>query len=165
MEIDILFDDPALEATALEPLAGAAFRASFAALDLPADRFIISVLACDDARIAMLNGEFRGKDTPTNVLSWPAEDRAPDRAGDMPHLPAPAAQDPPIELGDIAIALGVVTREAAEAEKSFDHHLSHLLVHGLLHLLGFDHIHDADAALMEGLETRILARLCIADPY
>ena len=95
MDIDILYDDPAWEMTALEPLAAAAFRASFAALDLPADRFVISVLACDDARIALLNGEFRGKATPTNVLSWPAEDRAPDRAGDMPHLPAPAAHDPP----------------------------------------------------------------------
>lgn len=165
MEIDILFDDPAWEATAIEPLAAAAFRATFAALDLQADRFIVSLLACDDARIAMLNGEFRGKATATNVLSWPAEDRAADRAGDMPQLPAPVAQDPPIELGDIAIALGVVTREAVEAEKSFDHHLSHLLVHGLLHLLGFDHINDADAALMEGLETRILARQGIPDPY
>jgi probable rRNA maturation factor len=165
MEIDILIEDPAWQATALEALAAAAFRASLAALELPAERFAVSVLACDDARIATLNQSFRAKPTPTNVLSWPAEDRAADRPGDMPQLPVVAAGDGPVELGDIAIAHGVITREASAAGIPFDHHLSHLLVHGLLHLLGFDHINDADADLMEGLETRILARLGIPDPY
>jgi probable rRNA maturation factor len=83
----------------------------------------------------------------------------------MPDLPEINEDDPPEELGDIALAFGVLTREAAAADKPFDHHLTHLLVHGLLHLLGFDHINDADAALMEGFETRILARLGIPDPY
>ncbi|MBF9047843.1 rRNA maturation RNase YbeY [Rhodobacterales bacterium LSUCC0031] len=165
MEIDILIEDPAWEATGLDALASAAFRATFTALDLPAACFSVSLLACDDDRIAALNSEFRGKATPTNVLSWPADDRAPARAGDMPTLPAPDMSGPPLALGDIAITFGVVTREAADAGKPLDHHLSHLLVHGLLHLLGFDHIHDADADRMESLETAILARLGIADPY
>lgn len=165
MEIDILIEDPAWEATGLESLAAVAFRATLMALDLTPDRFAVSLLACDDTRISALNGQFRAKPTPTNVLSWPAEDRAAARPGDMPQLPHADADGPPVELGDIAITLGVVTREAAEAGKPFDDHLCHLLVHGLLHLLGFDHIRDADAALMEGLETTILARLGIPDPY
>lgn len=165
MEIDILFEDPAWEETALEALAETACRAALGELGLPPERFAVSILACDDARIAALNAEFRGKPTPTNVLSWPAEDRAPESPGAMPDLPQPDADGPPEELGDIALALGVLTREAEAADKPFDHHLTHLLVHGLLHLLGFDHITDPDAALMEGLETRILARLGIPDPY
>lgn len=169
MEIDILFEDPAWEATALASLAPVCCRAALAELGLDPDRFAVSILACDDDRIAALNAEFRGKATPTNVLSWPAEDRAPDTPGAMPDLPDPDADPdadgPPEELGDIALALGVLTREAAEADKPFEHHLTHLLVHGLLHLLGFDHITDPDAALMEGLETRILARLGVPDPY
>lgn len=165
MEIDILFEDPAWEDTALAPLAQTACRAALMELGLAPDRFAVSILACDDDRIAALNAEFRGKPTPTNVLSWPSEDRAPDLPGAMPDLPDSDEGGPPEELGDIALALGVLTREAEAADKPFDHHLTHLLVHGLLHLLGFDHINDLDAALMEGLETRILARLGIADPY
>jgi len=165
MEIDILFEDPAWDATALAPLAQTACHAALVELGLMPDHFAVSILACDDDRIANLNAEFRGKPTPTNVLSWPSEDRAPELPGAMPDLPEINEDDPPEELGDIALAFGVLTREAAAADKPFDHHLTHLLVHGLLHLLGFDHINDADAALMEGFETRILARLGIPDPY
>lgn len=165
MEIDILFEEPAWENTALAALADTAFRAALAELGLVPGRFAVSILACDDDRIATLNAAFRGKPTPTNVLSWPAEDRAPATPGALPDLPDVGPDDPTEELGDIALALGVLTREAADAEKPFDHHLSHLLVHGLLHLLGFDHITDPDAARMEGLETRILARLGVPDPY
>jgi probable rRNA maturation factor len=165
MEIDILFEDPAWEATSLDVLAETACRAALEELGLEPDGFAVSILACDDDRIAALNAEFRGKPTPTNVLSWPAEDRAPELPGAMPDLPEPDPDGPPEELGDIALALGVLTREADAADKPFDHHLTHLLVHGLLHLLGFDHITDPDAALMEGLETRVLARLGIPDPY
>jgi len=165
MEIDILIEDDGWHAAALEALTAAACAAVMAELQLDPARFAVSILACDDARIATLNAEFRGKPTPTNVLSWPSEDRAADAPGDMPHLPVVPADGPPEELGDIALALGVVTREAAEAGKPVDQHLTHLIVHGLLHLLGFDHTTDPDAALMEGLETRILATLGVPDPY
>ena len=167
MDIDILFEEPAWENTALVPLAKTALRTALAELGLDPDRFEVSILACDDERIATLNAAFRGKPTPTNVLSWPAEDRAPKIPGAMPELPDTDADADglPEELGDIALALGVLTREADAAEKPFEHHLTHLLVHGLLHLLGFDHITDPDAALIEGLETRILAILGVPDPY
>ena len=165
MTVDILFEDPRWQDIDLQRLAEVAKNATLRHLGYDAETFGCDLLACDDARIADLNAEFRGKPTPTNVLSWPAEDRAPATPGALPDLPDVGPDDPPEELGDIALALGVLTREAADAEKPFDHHLSHLLVHGLLHLLGFDHITDPDAARMEGLETRILARLGVPDPY
>jgi probable rRNA maturation factor len=165
MDIDILIEDETWDEAALEALARTCCAQALAELGLDPDGFALSILACDDARIATLNAEFRGKPTPTNVLSWPAEDRAADAPGTMPHLPVAGADGAPEELGDIALALGVVTREAVEAGKPFEHHLAHLIVHGLLHLLGFDHMTDPDAALMEDLETRILARLGIPDPY
>jgi probable rRNA maturation factor len=165
MDIDILIEDDGWDEAALEALARTCCAQALAELDLDPDGFALSILACDDARIATLNAEFRSRPTPTNVLSWPAEDRAADTPGEMPHLPASGPDGSPEELGDIALALGVVTREAADAGKPFEHHLAHLIVHGLLHLLGFDHMTDPDAVLMEGLETRILARLGIPDPY
>jgi len=165
MDIDILIEDDGWDETALTALATRACAAALSHLGLDPDRFAVSILACDDARIATLNAEFRGKPVPTNVLSWPSEDRAADAPGDMPHLPAIGPDGPPVELGDIALALGVVTREAAIAGKAFDRHLTHLTVHGLLHLLGFDHTTEPDAALMESLETRILASLGVPDPY
>lgn len=168
MEIDILIEDDGWDAEALATIADAALSATLSELGLAPDGIAVSILACDDTRIAALNAEFRGKPTPTNVLSWPSEDRAADGPGAMPDLSdlaGPIDAEMPAELGDIALALGVLTREADAAGKPFDHHLTHLLVHGVLHLLGFDHISDPDAALMEGLETRILARLGIPDPY
>jgi probable rRNA maturation factor len=165
IDTDILIEADAWTDTALQELAPRAFGAVFAALSLDPSGCGVSVLACDDARIADLNAEFRGKATPTNVLSWPAEERAADVPGNMPDLPTPDPDGPPEELGDIALAFETCEREAAEAGKPFDDHLAHLLVHGLLHLLGFDHETDPDAALMEGLETRVLARLGVADPY
>lgn len=164
MEIDILIEADAWANSAIEEISARAGLAVCAALELEPHRFALSVLACDDARIAALNADFRGKSAPTNVLSWPAEDiDLP--LGQMPDLPCPAANDPPHELGDIAIAYETCAREAAEQGKEFDAHLTHLMVHSTLHLLGFDHINDADAAVMESLETRILATLGISDPY
>ncbi|WP_224813592.1 rRNA maturation RNase YbeY [Hasllibacter sp. MH4015] len=165
MEIDILIEAPAWDAVALEELAQTAAEATLRELALEPEHFALSVLACDDARIAVLNAEFRGKQTPTNVLSWPATDCASAIAGQMPDLPAPDPVGPPEEIGDIALAFETCAREADEAGKTLPHHLSHLIVHGVLHCLGFDHETDPDAALMEGLETRILARLGVPDPY
>ena len=115
----------------------------------------IAVMLTDDAGIRTLNGNWRGIDKPTNVLSFPALQPTGERG----------SQDAPRMLGDIAIAYETTRREADDEQKRFDHHLSHLAVHGFLHLIGYDHEKDQDAETMEALETEILMRLGIPDPY
>jgi probable rRNA maturation factor len=110
----------------------------------------LSIRIVDAAEGRELNRDYRGKDYATNVLSFPTE------------LP-PGAQLPLI--GDLAICAPVVVREAVEQGKPARHHWAHMTVHGVLHLLGYDHIVEAEAEAMEALETRILAKLGIADPY
>ena len=105
------------------------------------------LLTSDEAVLADLNERFRGKDSPTNVLSFPAP------------------PNPDDHLGDIALAHGVIAREAAEQGKPLSHHLQHLVIHGVLHLIGYDHERDEDAERMEALERQLLARLGIPDPY
>jgi probable rRNA maturation factor len=107
----------------------------------------VTILLSDDAALRRLNRDFREKDRPTNVLSFPAVD------------------NPEGHLGDLALAFGVTAAEAEAGGKSFADHASHLVVHGVLHLLGYDHETDAQAGIMEPLETEILAGLGIADPY
>lgn len=163
--VDTLTEVPAWAEMGLEELAEQAAQAVFAHFGMNPSAYEISLLGCDDARIATLNADFRGKPAPTNVLSWPSEERGADKPGDMPILPKPFADGAPVELGDIAIALGVCRKEAAVAGVPLETHVSHLLVHGVLHLLGFDHIDDADAALMEGAESEILKTMGLPDPY
>lgn len=143
-------------------LAQTATDAALVRLGLEPSVFEISLLACDDARIASLNEGFRGRPRPTNVLSWPSDERGAAVDGEMPLPPHPG---PDNELGDIAIAYDTCAREAAAAGKPLREHTLHLLVHGTLHLLGFDHERDRDATLMEGLETEILGKLGLSDPY
>lgn len=165
MLVEIVIEDARWEGLGLAPLAEAAARAALAGLGLAAEGFQISLLACDDARIAVLNADFRGKPAPTNVLSWPSEERAAEFVGEEPERPEAGTEDAPEELGDIAIAWETCAREAAEQEKPMEAHVSHLVVHAVLHLLGYDHIEDEDAALMEGHEVRILASMGLPDPY
>lgn len=157
--VDIVIEDPRWEAMGLEVLAIRAAEALFADLGLAG--FSLCLLGCDDARIAALNADFRGKPVATNVLSWPSEERAAAREGDAPA--APDAQEP--ELGDIALAYETCVAEAEAAGKPVADHVTHLVLHGLLHLLGYDHIRDGDAELMEAVEVRVLASLGISDPY
>jgi len=157
--VDVLIEAPEWDALGLEALAQQAAEATLRHLGYGDAGFEISVMGCDDARIAELNGDFRAKPQPTNVLSWPSEERAAETPGGAPMPP----EDP--ELGDIAIAWGVCRAEAEAAGRETADHVTHLLVHGVLHLLGYDHINAQDAALMEGLEVEILATLGIADPY
>ena len=112
----------------------------------------LSLLFGDDAAMRAINRQWRGKDKSTNVLSFPA---SPVEPGAMPGL----------MLGDILFALETVEHEARDLGIPFDNHLTHLLVHGFLHLLGYDHGDDATAGLMEGHEIRILAILDLSDPY
>lgn len=162
MSIDCIIEDPRWADHDFETLAERASDAALDRLALDPSIFEVSVLACDDARIAVLNADFRDKAKPTNVLSWPSEDRAAMTPGDMPARPTP---DPDPEIGDIAIAYDTCVREAVEQGKPFQDHVIHLIVHGTLHLLGFDHDNEPDAALMEGLETEILGNLGLPDPY
>ena len=156
---DCMIEDPRWDALGLEALAETVACATLAALGLSTDHQI-AILACDDARIRTLNADFRGKPQPTNVLSWPSAERGAATPGALPDIP-----QTPAELGDIAIAWETCAQEAADQGKAMQAHVTHLIAHGILHLLGFDHIHDADAALMETTETRILASLGISDPY
>lgn len=159
MTMDVLIEDERWEDAGLEPLAHAAATATLRHLGHDPERFDIALLGCDDARIAALNGDFRARPQPTNVLSWPSEERGAARDGAPPRPP----QD--TELGDIAIAFETCVREAVEAGRPLGDHVTHLVVHGVLHLLGYDHIRDQDATLMEGLETVILGKMGVADPY
>ena len=115
----------------------------------------LAVMLTDDAGIRTLNKNWRGIDKATNVLSFPA----------LQPVGARGPDDPPPMLGDIAIAYETMRREADEEAKPFEHHLSHLAVHGFLHLVGYDHENDDDAEAMEALEREILAQLGIPDPY
>jgi probable rRNA maturation factor len=115
----------------------------------------LAVMLTDDLGIRTLNSNWRGIDKPTNVLSFPALQPA---SGHEP-------DDAPRMLGDIAIAYETTRREADDEQKPFSHHLSHLAVHGFLHLVGYDHETDGEAEVMESLEREILATLGIPDPY
>ncbi len=114
----------------------------------------LSILLADDAFVQSLNRKFRDQDKPTNVLSFP---HSP--------VPADALYDEPSSLGDIALAWETLTAEAKAQNKSFDDHLAHLVVHGVLHLLGYDHVDDEDADRMEARERELLLRFGVADPY
>ena len=113
----------------------------------------ISIVLASDAFVARLNRDYRGKAGPTNVLSFPALGGAPDM------------REEPLPLGDVVIAFETTRREAKAAGKPLAHHLAHLTVHGVLHLLGYDHTRAKDAARMEALEIEILRGLGVPDPY
>jgi probable rRNA maturation factor len=151
LTVDILVESPQWDA---QPGVEEAVRRAIvqaAALEGTADPAAeVSVLLCDDAVIAALNARWRGRDEPTNVLSFPAP---------------PSGDGAPAHLGDIAIACETVVREAREQGLPVAQHLAHLAVHGFLHLLGYDHGTDGEAERMERLERDILASLGIPDPY
>ena len=159
--VETVIEADAWQGVGLDGIARGAVAAALLHLDLDPGAWDVSVLGCDDARIAELNGAFRGKARPTNVLSWPSAVRRAGQSGQHPPRPDPG--DP--ELGDIAIAYETCAAEARAAGADLAGHVTHLLVHATLHLLGYDHETEADAALMERLETEILATLGLPDPY
>lgn len=117
-----------------------------------AGRSELSIVFSDDAHMRTLNAGWRGKDKPTNVLSFPA-------------FPFPKGGPLPPMLGDIVLAAKTVAKEAGLEDKPLENHITHLVIHGLLHLLGYDHENDAEAEEMEAIERSALARLAIPDPY
>jgi len=157
MEMDVILEDARWQALDLDAVAARALAAVAARVGLDAAE--AALLAADDARIAALNRDFRGKPTPTNVLSWPASVVEP------PALPAPDAPGAPVFLGDLALAYETCAVEAEAGGVPLADHVTHLIIHGLLHLLGYDHVEDDAGDLMEALEIDILATLDIASPY
>lgn len=135
-------------------IAGAAARAALGGSGRsPQGAAELAIVLADDTLLRALNKAWRGKDAPTNVLSFPAG------------ADGPLAPGSPLLLGDVVLGFETVAAEAAAQGKTLADHLTHLVVHGVLHLLGFDHESSAEAEHMEALETEILAGLGIADPY
>ena len=154
--IHLSLDDPRWRT--LGPAGALARRAALAALKRQASGLRaaeLSLALADDARLRALNRDWRGTDKPTNVLAFPAEDA----------VSLGAAGGPPRQLGDVILAYETVVAEARAQGKPATAHLSHLIVHGVLHLLGFDHQTAAEASDMEAAETAILAGLGLPDPY
>lgn len=153
LEVEVVGESPLWDAfPEAEALAAAAARAAFAALPDAARACEVCVALTDDAGIRVLNRTWRGQDKPTNVLSFPA--------------PAtPAAPGASVPLGDVILAFETLTREAATEGKALSAHFQHLVVHGVLHLIGHDHEDEAQAQQMEEMERRILAGLGLPDPY
>lgn len=154
MTIDVDVEDEFWDQIpALEVFTRRVTEAAFNGAQFDAAGHSVTFLFSDDDTIGALNAEWRGKSVPTNVLSFPVP----------ADLPVPPGEDRP--LGDIVLGSGVVAREAAEQGKSLPDHVAHLIVHGILHLLGHDHEDNDDADRMERLETMILKGLGISDPY
>lgn len=149
LDLQIAVDEAAAAATAL-PAAGEFQHWIEAVLAPRLDEAELTIRIVDETEITELNRQYRGKQGPTNVLSFPFE--------------APPGVELPL-LGDIIICAAVVAREAAEQEKGPEAHWAHMVVHGTLHLLGYDHIDDGEAEVMETLEIELLASLGYANPY
>jgi probable rRNA maturation factor len=158
MELELDIEEPWPSADWPALAARSADAAAQVAPELANPRLSASLLLTSDAEVHALNSEWRERDQPTNVLSFPMLERA--------DLLALAAEGPPELLGDVALAHETCAREAGEKGVPLQDHAAHLIVHGLLHLAGYDHeISAADAEAMEALETKALAMMGIADPY
>lgn len=159
MNLDCAVEAPWPAATDWEALAArAADAAATIAPELGHSRLSASLLFADDAEVQSLNREWRGKDRPTNVLSFPMLERD--------QLLTLSAEGPPELIGDVALALETSRREAGEKGVPLEAHVTHLIIHGLLHLAGHDHeTSPEEATAMEALETKALALLGIEDPY
>ncbi|MEP3421960.1 MAG: rRNA maturation RNase YbeY [Erythrobacter sp.] len=151
-------DWEALAERAAEAAGGVAPEIAPRVADQADPKLLVSVLFTTDAEVHALNREWRDRDTPTNVLSFPMMERDA--------LLALTPDGPPEMLGDIALAYETCAREAEEKGVSIEAHAAHLIIHGLLHLAGYDHVHsDAEAEAMEALEIAALAKLGVCDPY
>lgn len=151
LSVDIIHELSGWRAIVEDTALAAAARAACKSAACPDQPSGVALLLTGDAQVRQLNGAWRGRDEATNVLSFPHD--------------GPVAHRGRCHLGDIALALETVTREAAQKSIPAGHHAAHLVVHGMLHLLGYDHEKDAQAQAMEALETKILLGLGLPDPY
>ena len=161
MSVDLIMEDARWKTLNLLQIANAAFKATLSHLDMRSENFICCILACSSKKIKGLNAQFRGKNNATNVLSFPS---TPEISRFKSSSKFEANLDP-FELGDIAIAYEVCKKEADISKIDFEHHVYHLIIHSILHLLGFDHEEEKNAAEMEKIEVEVLANLGINNPY
>ena len=161
MGVDLIIEDSRWKTLNLFPIANAAFKETLSELNLRSENFVCSVLACSSEKIKGLNAQFRGKNNSTNVLSFPLKAEKYEAKNSL-KLTADADL---LELGDIAIAYEVCKKEANVSKIKLEDHVYHLIIHSVLHLLGYDHGEEQNAAEMEKIEVQILANLGISNPY
>ena len=161
MSVDLVIEDARWKTLNLLKIANSAFKETLSQLNLRSEIFICCILACSSKKIKGLNAQFRGKNNSTNVLSFPSKP-------EIYEVRSISKLEPtidPFELGDIAIAYEVCKKEADISKIDFEDHVYHLIIHSLLHLLGFDHEEEKNAAEMEKIEVQVLAKLGINNPY
>ena len=161
MSVDLIMEDARWKTLNLLQIANTAFKETLSQLNLKSENFICCVLACSSKKIKFLNAKFRGKSKSTNVLSFPLKAEIY-KARSNSRFEASAD---PLELGDIAIAYEVCKKEADTSKIEFEDHVYHLIIHSVLHLLGYDHEEEKNAAEMEKIEVQVLANLGINNPY
>ena len=156
--VEILVEDNRWTSINFEELVGKAFYQTLIELGYSKSDYFVSVLGCSDKKMRELNHTFRSKDTSTNVLSWPSRERLACVEGNHPKRLDPALDT---ELGDIALSYETCLEEAAQSKTNFAIYVQHLVIHGILHLMGYDHSSEQDATLMEDLERQILGNLSL----
>ena len=161
MSVDLIMEDARWKTLNLIQIANAAFKETLSQLNLKSENFICCILACNNKKIEDLNAQFRGKKNSTNVLSFPSKVEVYETInGSQSDTNAD-----PLELGDIAIAYEVCKTEAIVSKIEFEDHVCHLIIHSVLHLLGFNHDEEKNAVEMEKIEVQVLAKLGISNPY
>ena len=161
MSVDLIMEDARWKTLNLIQIANAAFKETLSQLNLKSENFICCILACNNKKIEDLNAQFRGKKNSTNVLSFPSKVEVYETInGSQSETNAD-----PLELGDIAIAYEVCNKEAKVSKIKFEDHVYHLIIHSVLHLLGYDHEEEKNATEMEKIEVQVLANLGISNPY
>ena len=161
MGVDLIIEDSRWKTLNLFSIANAAFKETLSELNLRSENFVCNVLACSSEKIKGLNAQFRGKNNSTNVLSFPLKAEKYEAKNSL-KLKADADL---LELGDIAIAYEVCKKEANVSKIKLEDHVYHLIIHSVLHLLGYDHGEEKNAAEMEKIEVQVLANLGISNPY
>ncbi len=161
MAVDVVIEDARWKTLELKQIANQAFFETLFLLDLHHKSYACCILACDNRQIKQLNNKFRGKNCPTNVLSFPASLENYETKNTL----TPGEANNFHELGDIAIAFDICKKEATKSKVKFEHHVYHLIIHSVLHLLGFDHEEEENATKMEKIEVQVLAKLGISNPY
>ena len=161
MSVDLVVEDARWKTLNLLQIANAAFKETLSQLNLRSENFVCCILACSSKKISDLNAQFRGKNNSTNVLSFPSTHEI----YEVRNISKFESKIDTFELGDIAIAYEACKKEADLSKIDFEHHVCHLIIHSVLHLLGYDHEEEKNAAEMEKIEVQVLANLGISNPY